>query len=152
MQTIDDILNKYEKNEDNLIQILNEVQEMFGYIPKFSQIEISKYLGIELAQIYGVITFYSRFMLNKKGKHSVSICMGTACYVKGAQKLLDELTKKLEINVGETTSDGLFTIEENRCVGACSLAPILIIDNEVYGNATVELLNEKLEEIKRGNA
>lgn len=104
-ETEEKILLKYDKNKSNLIQILNEVQEYFGYIPKDSQLAISKYLSIEMAQIYNVITFYSRFSLTPKGKYNVSVCLGTACFVKGAEKILDRVKEKLKIDVGETTVD-----------------------------------------------
>ena len=123
-EKLDEILNKYEKNKNNLIQILNEIQEYYGYIPEKAQFAISNYLEIEMAEIYGVITFYSRFTLKPKGKYNISVCLGTACYVKGSQKIMDRLVERLKINQGETTEDGKFSIEEMRCVGACGLAPL----------------------------
>lgn len=108
---MEQILSKYEKDKSNLIQILNEVQEGYGYIPKHAQLAISEYLGIPMAEIYGVITFYSRFTLEAKGKYNIAVCLGTACYVKGSEKILDKLKEKLGIDVGETTPDGKFSIE-----------------------------------------
>ena len=132
--------------KSNLIQILNEVQEKYGYIPKQSQIEISNYLSIPMAEIYGVITFYSRFTLEPKGKYNISVCLGTACFVKGSQALLDRLKERLKIDEGQTTPDGKFSIDATRCVGACGLAPVFTINNEVYGKATVKKLAEVLDE------
>ena len=132
--------------KSNLIQILNEVQEKYGYIPKQSQIEISNYLSIPMAEIYGVITFYSRFTLEPKGKYNISVCLGTACFVKGSQALLDRLKERLKIDEGQTTPDGKFSIDATRCVGACGLAPVFTINNEVYGKATVKKLDEVLDE------
>lgn len=142
------IIEKYEKDKSNLIQILNEVQEKYGYIPEFAQTEIANYLGIEKAEVYGVITFYSRFTLNPKGKYSVSICLGTACFVKGSEKLLDKAKEILGIEEGQTTSDGKFSIDATRCIGACGLAPVFTINDEVYGKATPEILEKVIREYK----
>lgn len=141
-----ELLKKYSQDKSNLIQILNEVQEKYGYIPKQSQIEISNYLSIPMAEIYGVITFYSRFTLEQKGKYNISVCLGTACFVKGSQALLDRLKERLKIDEGQTTPDGKFSIDATRCVGACGLAPVFTINNEVYGKATVKKLDEVLDE------
>ena len=145
------MLNEYLPIKDNLIQILNEVQNEYGYIPKEAQIKISEYLNIPLAEIYGVVTFYSRFTLKPKGKYSISVCLGTACYVKGSQKLLDRLEKRLKIKPGETTPDGLFSIDKIRCVGACGLAPVFTVNGEVYGRATVKKLDEVLDKLIEQN-
>ena len=141
-----ELLKNYSQDKSNLIQILNEVQEKYGYIPKQSQIEISNYLSIPMAEIYGVITFYSRFTLEPKGKYNISVCLGTACFVKGSQALLDRLKERLKIDGGQTTPDGKFSIDATRCVGACGLAPVFTINNEVYGKATVKKLDEVLDE------
>ena len=141
-----ELLKNYSQDKSNLIQILNEVQEKYGYIPKQSQIEISNYLSIPMAEIYGVITFYSRFTLEPKGKYNISVCLGTACFVKGSQALLDRLKERLKIDEGQTTPDGKFSIDATRCVGACGLAPVFTINNEVYGKATVKKLDEVLDE------
>ena len=141
-----ELLKNYSQDKSNLIQILNEVQEKYGYIPKQSQIEISNYLNIPMAEIYGVITFYSRFTLEPKGKYNISVCLGTACFVKGSQALLDRLKERLKIEEGQTTPDGKFSIDATRCVGACGLAPVFTINNEVYGKATVKKLDEVLDE------
>ena len=141
-----ELLKNYSQDKSNLIQILNEVQEKYGYIPKQSQIEVSNYLSIPMAEIYGVITFYSRFTLEPKGKYNISVCLGTACFVKGSQALLDRLKERLKIDEGQTTPDGKFSIDATRCVGACGLAPVFTINNEVYGKATVKKLDEVLDE------
>ena len=144
--SINEILEKYSKDKDNLIQILNEVQEKFGYVPTIAQEEIAKYLGIEVAEVYGVVTFYSRFTLKPKGKYNISVCLGTACFVKGSEKLLDRVKERLKIDVGETTPDGKFSIEETRCLGACGLAPVFTVNGEVYGKATVQMVDKILDE------
>lgn len=146
-EEIKGILIKYSKQKDNLIAILNDIQEKYGYIPKQSQIEISNYLSIPMAEIYGVITFYSRFTTTPKGKYNISVCMGTACFVKGSQSLLERTKEKLNIKSGETTKDGLFSIDELRCVGACGLAPVFMVNDEVYGNATVKQLDKVIDDI-----
>lgn len=143
-----EIINKYTVEKDNLIPILNEVQEKYGYIPKVAQLEISNYLKIPMAEIYGVVTFYSRFTLEPKGKYNISVCLGTACYVKGSQKILDRLKDRLKIEEGKTTEDGKFSIDTTRCVGACGIAPVFTVNDEVYGRATVKKLDEVLDELE----
>lgn len=147
-EEMNSILEKYSKDKSNLIQILNEVQENYGYIPKYSQISISEYLDIPLAEIYGVITFYARFTLKPKGKYNIAVCLGTACFVKGSEKVLDKAKEILKIDVGETTEDGKFSLEATRCIGACGLAPVFIVNEEVYGKATPELMEKVIAEYK----
>lgn len=140
-----EILEKYPKEKDKLIAILNDIQERFGYIPEQAQKETSEYLSIPMAEIYGVITFYSRFTLAPKGKYNISICLGTACFVKGSQNLLDRAKERLKIGPGEVTPDGKFSIDDVRCVGACGLAPVFMVNDEVYGNATVKEFDEIID-------
>lgn len=142
-----EIMSKYKTEKDNLIPILNEVQEKYGYIPKIAQQEISEYLNIPMAEVYGVITFYSRFTLEPKGEYNISVCLGTACFVKGSQKILDRLKERLKIEEGKTTADGKFSIDTTRCVGACGIAPVFTVNDEVYGKATVKQLDEVLEKL-----
>ena len=141
----DEFLNKiyetYKPEKDNLIQILNEVQEHFGYIPKYTQEQLSEFLKMPMAEIFGVITFYSRFTLEPKGKYTISVCLGTACFVKGSQKILDRLKERLGI-------EGMFSLDETRCVGACGLAPVFTVNGEVYGKATVQKLDQVLDELQ----
>ena len=143
-----ELLKEYKQEKDNLIQILNAVQEKYGYIPKTSQMEISKYLNISMAEIYGVITFYSRFTLEPKGKYNISVCLGTACYVKGSQKILDRLKERLKLEEGKTSEDGKFSIDTTRCVGACGIAPVFTVNDEVYGKATVKKLDEIIDSLE----
>ena len=100
-----------------------------------------------MAEIYGVITFYSRFTLESKGKYNIAVCLGTACFVKGAEQILDKVKEILKIDVGQTTEDGLFSIEATRCVGACGLAPVFTVNNDVYGKATPEMVENVIKEI-----
>lgn len=145
---LEEILNKHEQDKCNLIQILNEVQEYYGYIPYKAQIAISEYLKVEMAEIYGVITFYSRFTLKPKGKYNIAVCLGTACFVKGSEKLLDTAKEALKIKEGETTKDGKFSLEATRCIGACGLAPVFTVNDEVYGKASPEKMKQVIEEYK----
>ncbi|MBE5805501.1 MAG: NADH-quinone oxidoreductase subunit NuoE [Clostridiales bacterium] len=142
------ILSEFDKDKSNLIQILNKVQEKNGYISVDAQKEISEYLGISMAEVYGVITFYSRFTLKPKGKYNIAVCLGTACFVKGSEKILDKVKEMLKIDVGETTEDGLFSIEATRCIGACGLAPVFTVNDEVYGKATIEVVENVINKIK----
>ncbi len=147
-EIIDEILNKYTQEKSNLIQILNEVQEKYGYIPKIAQEEISKYLSIPMAEIYGVITFYARFTLEPKGKYNIAVCLGTACFVNGSEKVLEKIKEILKIDVGQTTPDGLFSLEATRCVGACGLAPVFKVNEEVYGKTTPEIAEKVIAEYR----
>jgi len=143
------LFDTYLPIKDNLIQMLNEVQEHYGYVPKDVQMELSEFLKVPVAEIYGVVTFYSRFTLKPKGKYSISVCLGTACFVKGSQKIMDRLKERLKIDEGETTKDGKFSIEAQRCVGACGLAPVFTVNGKVYGKATVKMLDEVLDELEK---
>ena len=116
-----------------LMPVLHEAQNIYGYLPAEVQTVIADGLGVPLAEVYGVATFYSQFTLMPKGKHKISVCLGTACYVKGSDKVLEAIEKELRISCGECTPDKKFSIDSCRCVGACGLAPVMIIDGEVYG-------------------
>ena len=148
-EQLEAILKKYKKGDKSqLIQILNEVQDTFGYITKNSQKALSEFLEMPMAEIYGVITFYSRFTTEPKGKYNIAVCLGTACFVKGSEKILDRVKELLGIDVGQTTEDGLFSIEATRCIGACGLAPVFTVNDEVYGKATVKMVEEVIEKYK----
>ena len=121
-----------------LMQIMQEAQEIYGYLPLEVQTMIAEGLGISVEEVYGVATFYAQFALSPKGKYNISVCLGTACYVKGAQKLVDRLTEVLGIKPGECTPDGKFSLEACRCIGACGLAPVLTVNEEVYGRLGVD--------------
>ena len=117
-----EIAKKFKTDRDNLIAILNEIQQKYGYIPKESQLVVSEYLNIPLAEVYGVITFYSRFTLIPKGKYNLSICLGTACFVKGSKELLERAKERLKLEEGQTSEDGMFSLDTMRCVGACRIS------------------------------
>lgn len=137
------------KDDSDLIEILHLVQNTYGYIPEDIITLISKTLDIPPSRIYGVITFYSRFSLVPTGKYSISVCMGTACYVKGAGDILDEVKKELGIDSGETTEDGLFSIVETRCIGACGLAPVVTVNEEVHGRLKKGDMTKIIDELRK---
>ena len=116
-----------------LISVLHKAQEIFGYLPQEVQSFVAEQLGISIAKVYGVVSFYSYFTMTPKGKFPVAVCMGTACYVRGAEKVLHSFQNQLGIKTGETTADGLFSIDALRCVGACGLAPVVLVGEDVYG-------------------
>ena len=145
MKKLEEIINEHKAQDGALIPVLHEAQELFGYLPEEVQQKIADGLGVSLAEVYGVATFYSRFTLTPKGKYNIQLCLGTACYVKGADKILLKLEELLGIKVGETTPDGKFSIEGARCVGACGLAPVMVINEEVYGKVTPEMVKGILD-------
>ena len=132
-EQLEEIIEKYKETPGALIPVLHEAQDLYGYLPFEVQKIIADGLNIPVAKVYGVVTFYSQFSLNPKGKYRVSVCLGTACYVKGAAEILDKLKERLSIDVGECTDDGLFSLDSCRCIGACSLAPVVTVNDEVYG-------------------
>jgi NADH-quinone oxidoreductase subunit E/NADP-reducing hydrogenase subunit HndA len=142
------ICGKFNNDPGELINILHSTQSLLGYLPKEVQQLIADRIGISAAEIWGVVSFYSFFTMTPKGKHPIAICMGTACYVRGAEKILDEFKKKLGINTGETTEDGLFSLDALRCVGACGLAPVVIVGEKVYGRLTLGDVQGILDEYK----
>lgn len=126
-------ISAHRGEQGALMPVLHEAQNIYGYLPSEVQQIIAEELNIPLAEVYGVATFYSQFTLNPKGKHKISICLGTACYVKGSDKILEAVERELRISCGECTPDKQFSIDSCRCVGACGLAPVMIVDGEVYG-------------------
>ena len=131
-----ELIKIIEKNKDvpgALMPVLQQAQELYGYLPIEVQTKIAEGLGVSLEEVYQVVTFYGQFALNPIGKHRVAVCLGTACYVKGAQNILEELEKQLGVKAGGTTPDGVFTLEATRCLGCCGLAPVIVVDDEVYG-------------------
>ena len=133
-----EIIDKYRNDQGALIPTLHDVQEYFGYLPIEVQQIISDELNIPLAEIYGVVSFYAQFSTQPKGKYTISVCLGTACYVKGAGKILEKFESILGVNAGEVSEDGMFGIEACRCIGACGLAPVVNINGEVYGRLVQE--------------
>ena len=146
IKTIQDICKSFGNQAGELINVLHKTQEVFGYLPAEVQQVIAGELNISEAKVYGVVTFYAFFTMKPKGKHKISVCMGTACYVRGAEKVVDELKKDLKINVGEVTPDGKFSLDCLRCVGACGLAPVLMVGEKVYGRVEAHQVKEILAE------
>lgn len=126
------IIQEYEAKETNLIQVLHMAQAIFGYLPIEVQRYIAEKMGLHLSKISGVVSFYSFFSTSPKGRHTISVCLGTACYVRGGKKVLEKLKELLEIEVGQTTGDRRFSMNVMRCIGACGLAPAMLIDGEVF--------------------
>ncbi len=143
-----EICARFENKPGELINVLHQTQGALGYLPQDVQEVIAKELGITSAEVYGVVSFYSFFTMTPKGKHPISICLGTACYVRGAEKVLDEFKKELGIGVGETTADGMFSLDSLRCVGACGLAPVAMVGEKVYGRLTTDSVKGIIKEYK----
>lgn len=144
-----EVIAAHKEQPGCLMPVLQQAQEIYGYLPIEVQAIVAEGLGISLSEVYGVATFYSQFRLNPKGIYRISICLGTACYVKGAAKILEAVERKLGIQVGECTPDGLFSLESCRCVGACGLAPVMMINDEVFGRMTPEQVPVILEDYAR---
>ncbi|MBR3756373.1 MAG: NAD(P)H-dependent oxidoreductase subunit E [Firmicutes bacterium] len=145
-EQLDQIIDKHKAERGALIPVLHEAQEVFGYLPYEVQERIADGLGLSMAKVYGVVTFYSQFSLKQKGKYKINVCMGTACYVKGANDILGKFLGRLKIPVGECTADGKFSLESCRCIGACGLAPVVTINDEVYGRLTPEMVDQIMDE------
>lgn len=149
VKRVEEIILEYKNETTPLMMILSQVQKEFGYIPFEVQEIVSDHLGIPVAEIYGVVTFYSFFSLKPKGKFVIGVCLGTACYVKGAQQICDKFSEILGIKPGETTEDGLFTIDALRCIGACGIAPAVSINGKVYPKMTVNQVQKVVDEYRQ---
>ena len=146
------VLARHKGEKGAIMPCLQEAQEIYGYLPVEVQTMIAKGLGVPLEEVFGVSTFYSRFSLTPKGKYNISVCLGTACYVKGAAAILEQITKNIGIQPEECTPDGLFSLTACRCIGACGLAPVMTINDEVYGRLVPEEVDGILAKYKEGNA
>lgn len=140
------IIEENKNTKGGLIPILHEIQELYGYLPEEALKNVSEGINIPLTEIYGVASFYHFFSLEPKGKHIIRVCLGTACYVKGSQRIIDRLAQELNVEIGKTTADGEFTLEATRCLGACGLAPVMTIDDKVYGRVTLDDIRRILDE------
>ena len=143
---IKEICESYDNNPGELINVLHKTQETFGFLPEEVQQVVADCLGIPVGRVYGVVSFYSFFTMKPKGKYAISVCLGTACYVKGAEKILDALKSELKISEGGVTDDGKFSLDVLRCVGACGLAPVMTINGKTYGRLVPEHVKEILAE------
>lgn len=139
------VIKEKKTEKGSLMGILQKAQDIYGYLPIEVQVIISNEMEVPLEEIYGIVTFYSQFSLTPKGKYNISVCLGTACYVKGAGDLYDKLKEKLNLGDGECTPDGKFSVEACRCIGACGLAPVLTVNEDVYGRIGVDDLDGILE-------
>ena len=146
---LDALISEYSGKAGALIPVLHKAQQIFGYLPKDVQIKVAEGLGVPLSEVSGVISFYSFFTTVPRGQHTIGICMGTACYVKGAAQVLQKLQEELKVEVGGTTDDGLFTLTVTRCLGACGLAPVMMIGEDVYGRLTPEKIPEILNHYRK---
>ena len=142
---LQEVIEKHKGERGAVMPCLQEAMNIFGYVPQDVQEMIADGLGTTLSEVYGVSTFYSQFSLKPKGKHVIGVCLGTACYVKGSQKIIDKISEELKIQPGDTTDDGLFTLNATRCLGACGLAPVMMIGEEVYGRLTPDQVPGILE-------
>jgi len=146
LRELKEACKSFNNDKGELINVLHKAQGIFGYLPAEVQEVIANELNVSVAHVYGVVTFYSFFTMTPKGTHPISICLGTACYVRGAEKVLDEFKKELNIQVGQTTPDGKFSLSCLRCVGACGLAPVVMVGEKVYGRVAPDGVKEIIAE------
>ena len=142
------VIEKHRDVKGAIMPVLQDAQAIYGYLPIEVQSIIAREMDMPIEEIYGIVTFYAQFALTPKGKHNISVCLGTACYVKGAQEILDTLSKELGISAEECTADGKFSIEACRCIGACGLAPVMTVNEDVYGRLTAGEIPGILEKYK----
>lgn len=147
--SVQEIIQKHEPSRSSLIPILQDVQNQMGYLPPEAIMQISRYLKMSEAEIYGVATFYAQFRFKPIGKHVFTVCRGTACHVRGSQRLLTEIEKELNIQAGDTTPDNMFTLETVACLGSCALAPVMVIDNKVQGGLTTSKLKSLIKQLRK---
>ena len=145
LAAVDDIIQRCRSKPGSLIPVLEDVQELLGYLPKLIQTKISRGLGIPLSEVYGVVTFYSFFSMVPKGRHTTRCCLGTACYVRGGKKNLEKLVETLKVSPGHTTGDRRFSLETVRCLGACGLAPVITVDDDTYRQVKAVKIPEILD-------
>ncbi len=142
------VIAEYKGTNGALMPVLQKAQDIYGYLPFEVQKIIAEGLECSLEEVYGVVTFYSQFSLNPKGKYKIGVCLGTACYVKGSGKILEKIQENLNLGVGECTSDGLFSLDATRCIGACGLAPVFTVNDDVYGRVTEDEIEGILAKYK----
>ena len=147
-EQLNQVIAELKDQPGALMPVLQRAQGIFGCVPMDVQKIIAEGLGVTLSEVYGVATFYSQFRLEPNGKYTISVCLGTACYVKGSQKVLDRLSEELKIPVGDTTDDGMFTLQATRCLGACGLAPVMTVNEEVYGRLVPDDIPDILAKYK----
>lgn len=144
-ERIGQILSSFERTRNDLIPMLQAVQHEYGYLSDTAMAEIAKYVGVPESSVYGVATFYSQFYFEPRGEHEIKVCLGTACHVRGALQLIDSMERELDVKCGGTTCDQKFSLERVNCVGACALAPVVMVDDKVYGRMEAKKVKEVLE-------
>lgn len=149
---LDEYIKSVDRDEHELIAVLHKAQEIFGYFPEKVQRFIADGLNIPVVKVYGVVTFYSFFKMERQGKYVINVCLGTACFVRGSEKILKKFEDMLEIKAGQTTEDGLYTLQTLRCVGACGLAPVVQVNGKAYGNCNMDTVKLILDECKAEEA
>ncbi|MDR1669095.1 MAG: NAD(P)H-dependent oxidoreductase subunit E [Oscillospiraceae bacterium] len=145
MERLDGVIARHKGQPGAAMPILQEAQEIFGYLPEEVQLKVADALGLSLSEIYGVVSFYTQFSVNPKGKKQVAVCLGTACYVKGAADILERVENKIGCKAGSITQDGAFSVDATRCIGACGLAPVMTVDGDVYGRLQPDEVDGILE-------
>src|SRR6056297_3226352 len=150
IQQIQEVCADFNNKEGELINVLHKVQKKLGYLPAEVQEVIARELNVSVAKVYGVVTFYSFFTMIPRGEFPISMCMGTACYVRGAEQVLSEFKRQLKVEVGESTSDGMFSLNCLRCVGACGLAPVVQVGEKVYGRVAPTQVVDIIKEYREG--
>lgn len=148
LQKLKAYIDEIEDKKGALISVLHKTQEIFGYLPEEIQEFVAENLNIPISKVYGVVSFYQFFTMTPKGKYPISVCMGTACYVRGAENILNNIKNYLGIDMGQTTPDGLFSLDTLRCIGACGMAPVVIVGKDVYGKEDVKDIKKILEKYK----
>lgn len=148
---LDEIIEKHKGQRGVLIQALHEAQEVFGWLPEKVQVKIADGLDVPLSEVYGVATFYSFFNIVPRGDHTIRVCLGTACYVRGGKQVLDQIAKELKTDVGGTTDDRTFSLEVNRCVGACGLAPVVTVGSDIYRRVKLDKVPGIIAKYKNGS-
>lgn len=143
------VIDAHKEQQGALMPVLQEAQNIYGYLPIEVQRIIAEGLNVPLEEVYGVVTFYAQFSLNPKGKYNIGVCLGTACYVKGSQEVYDKVSEVLNIKGGEVTDDGLFSLEATRCIGCCGLAPVMTVGDDVYGKLTADMIPDIIKKYQK---
>jgi len=152
LEKVNSIMDRYKGEGSALISILQDIQDEYNYLPEEALREVAQTLDMPLIDIYSVATFYKSFSLTPRGKHLVTVCLGTACHVRGGRRILGEIVRRLNIGPGETTEDKLFTLETVNCLGCCAIGPIVVVDGEYYGEMTVRKVDPILEKYRQVNS
>ncbi|MCX7716136.1 MAG: NADH-quinone oxidoreductase subunit NuoE [Endomicrobia bacterium] len=146
---IQELINRYEPKEENILSVLQDIQAQYNYLPEELLQQVAKHFGVPVSRVYSLATFYKAFSLKPKGKYICQVCLGTACHVRGGPRLVDAISNSLNIQPGETTSDGVFTLETVNCVGACALGPLVVINGQYYGKMTPTKVNKLIQDLSK---